>query len=270
MEAEIVDSNEVTTIQEDRVESSSSAPNLWSSYEDLEPGTYYFKVKRYEYSVDTGKYELTINANKHGNTDTVWNNGIEDATKITTDGKKNVGLISWNDDVDYYKFDINKTSKVNISLKSFIDEHVDITLINRNGVSDISSDELTGSSSSPGLWSYSTTLSPGTYFIKVERYRYDVDTGKYELQVRTLDTTPPSAPKVKSVSSLGKVISGTAEANSLIVVYNGNKQIGTTNANSKGEFKLTLKPIKKNTKLSLYAYDAAKNKSKVTTIVIKK
>lgn len=65
------------------------------------------------------------------------------------------------------------------------------------------------------------------------------------------------------------MITGRAEANANVDVYMGSKKIASTKANSKGDFKFSLKAMKKNTKLTIYAYDAAMNKSKATMIIVK-
>lgn len=108
VDSEILDGNEVTQIIEERLEATPSTPNIWSSYVDLEAGTYYFKVKKYEYSNDTGNYELTINAKSYENNDQEWNNSTLESQIIPLSAKQ-VGLISWNDDIDVYKFTLEQS-----------------------------------------------------------------------------------------------------------------------------------------------------------------
>lgn len=105
-------------------------------------------------------------------------------------------------------------------------------------------------------------------FVLNERTNFSY-TGKDELTVSGKDTIPPTVPKVTRVTSRAKLITGKAEANSNVVVYQGSKKIASTIVNSKGEFKLTLKPVKKNTKLTVYAYYVSENKSEAITITVK-
>ncbi len=264
--AEIISSDEVTKVASNGIYATNASPNQWSNYVDLEAGVYYFKVDRASDS-NTGKYELSIKATPFGIDEKEPNSGIDEAAKILPNGIKHYGLISWNDNLDYYKFQVNKTSKINVAIKSYIGDSVYLAVVNKDGVNQMANTYLYANSNSPNLWHYNGVLSPGTYYVLIEKT--GDNTGKYELTISTKDTTPPTAPKVTKLSSQGKLISGKAEANSTVVVYLGSKKLASTIANSKGEFKLTLKPMKKNTKLSLYAVDTSKNKSKATTIIVK-
>ncbi|MEH7085430.1 Ig-like domain-containing protein [Neobacillus drentensis] len=88
--------------------------------------------------------------------------------------------------------------------------------------------------------------------------------------VIVIDKTAPSAPKIKTtVRSTTKEVTGTSESYSTITIKVGSKVIGTTKADSKGNFKVKIKAQKKNTILSVTATDKAKNVSKAATVKVK-
>ncbi|MGN7851938.1 Ig-like domain-containing protein [Exiguobacterium sp. 22311] len=87
--------------------------------------------------------------------------------------------------------------------------------------------------------------------------------------VAVLDRTPPVPPTVNVVTTKTTVLSGKVEANSIVEVYSGKTKVKSTTASSKGTYKLTIKPMKKNTKLTLYAMDKSKNKSNARFITVK-
>ncbi|WP_080460159.1 BapA/Bap/LapF family large adhesin, partial [Enterobacter cloacae] len=76
----------------------------------------------------------------------------------------------------------------------------------------------------------------------------------------TVDTTPPTAPSNLVVSDDGGTISGTAEPGSTVTIREGDAILGTTVADSQGDFSLTLTPPKVNGEtLTANATDAAGN-----------
>ena len=50
--------------------------------------------------------------------------------------------------------------------------------------------------------------------------------------------------------------------NSIVYIYRGSTKIGQATVDTKGNYKLNIKPQKKGTKLTIYSVDKAKNKSK--------
>ncbi|HDC4268212.1 Ig-like domain-containing protein [Enterobacter kobei] len=82
----------------------------------------------------------------------------------------------------------------------------------------------------------------------------------------TVDTTPPLAPGNLVVSNDGGSISGTAEPGSTVTIRDGNVILGTSVADSEGNFTLTLTPPKLNGEtLTANATDAAGNTGPATT-----
>jgi serralysin len=94
--------------------------------------------------------------------------------------------------------------------------------------------------------------------------------GSYQRAQVGADTTPPAAPKM-TVSknpagfSMGNapLVSGEAEANATVKIFNGSKEVGSTQADATGIWSLTLSPFAEGTNYSIYAKatDAAGNTS---------
>ncbi|WP_445492447.1 Ig-like domain-containing protein [Niallia sp. 03133] len=80
--------------------------------------------------------------------------------------------------------------------------------------------------------------------------------------ITVADKTAPSAPKLDTVTSVSKTVTGKAEANSTITLSVNKKTIGTGKADKAGKFKISIKQQKANTKIYASAKDSAKNTSK--------
>ena len=81
-----------------------------------------------------------------------------------------------------------------------------------------------------------------------------------------VDQTPPAQPTVNSIADNTTQITGTAEAESTVTVQSGSKLLGTTIANSLGEFTVILnKKQTAGTKLKITATDSAGNISTAVT-----
>ena len=112
----------------------------------------------------------------------------------------------------------------------------------------------TATANSSGAWSYTTSaLTDGNHSLtaKVTDASGNTSAASSALAV-TIDTTAPTAPKISSFSSDGQAIAassstdadhltltGTAEANSTVKVFDGTTQIGTTTANASGAWSYT-------------------------------
>jgi hypothetical protein len=81
--------------------------------------------------------------------------------------------------------------------------------------------------------------------------------------VTVVDKTAPSL-AVKDIYSSSKSVSGKTEAGAKVTVKIGKTTLGSNTANSKGEFKITIKPQKKGTTITISATDKAKNTKTVT------
>ncbi|MEH7545223.1 Ig-like domain-containing protein, partial [Neobacillus vireti] len=83
-----------------------------------------------------------------------------------------------------------------------------------------------------------------------------------------MDKTPPAKPKVNIVKSTTTTITGTGEAYSTIMIKVRSTIIGTGKANKYGRFSVKVKAQKKNTIVSVYSTDAAKNVSAATSMKV--
>lgn len=80
------------------------------------------------------------------------------------------------------------------------------------------------------------------------------------------DRVAPNKPTVNPISNINTLVFGKAEANSTIYVNSGMKTIGTGKTSSTGNFSVKIPKQAAGTILTVYAMDAAKNKSKATSI----
>ena len=91
-------------------------------------------------------------------------------------------------------------------------------------------------------------------------------------QQQQADTTPPGAPSSLSITTVASdntpTITGQAEANSTVKVFNGSTEIGMTSANSSGSFSVTISnPLANGTyTFTVNATDAAGNTSNNSNI----
>lgn len=100
---------------------------------------------------------------------------------------------------------------------------------------------------------------------------YAVDAAKNKSKsvlVKVTDKTAPPTPTSSSVNTKSTSLTGKTEAKALVYLYKGKTKVASTKADSKGLFKFTFKTQTSGTKFSLYAVDAAKNKSKLKTITV--
>ncbi|SHP76890.1 Internalin-A precursor [Mycobacteroides abscessus subsp. abscessus] len=84
----------------------------------------------------------------------------------------------------------------------------------------------------------------------------------------TIDKTPPAAPKVNTIKTSFKTVTGSAEAYSFISIKAGTKVIGTTTADRYGKYKVTIPLQNRNTIIYVTAKDKSGNLSKATKTVV--
>lgn len=89
-----------------------------------------------------------------------------------------------------------------------------------------------------------------------------------EATVTVKDKTAPALSKVNSVSDVATVVTGTAEAKAAVTVKAGTKVLGKATVDTKGAFQVEIAKQKAGTKLTVYAEDAAKNKSREITVTV--
>ncbi|WNB92519.1 S8 family serine peptidase [Bacillus sp. NEB1478] len=130
-----------------------------------------------------------------------------------------------------------------------------------------------------GSKSYITKeTSKGSFYVKIPVQKAGAtiyvtasDTAKNvssSAKVVVKDKIPPAAPTVNRVTTKTTQVTGIAEANSIITIKVGSTTIGTGTADSKGNFKVTIKAQKKGTYLTVTAKDKAGNVSKGTSVKV--
>ena len=156
---------------------SSSEPKLNTITCDIEKGIYYIRVKKRSY---TGIYVITsefITANK---TEFLSNDTLESATNIELNDNL-IGFISATNFYDYYVFNIDQASQINIDVISYID-YLNVDLLKDDGSTPISNlSYFGGSFIEPKKKTISIqSLESGKYYL---RCKIRGNTGKYELYI---------------------------------------------------------------------------------------
>ena len=129
-----------------------------------------------------------------------------------------------------------------------------------------------------GAWSYTvpSTLSEGAYSFKAKATDAAANVSGFSSSVTlTVDITAPSAPSISSpitgsvTNDNTPTISGSAEANSTVTVYDGLATLGTTTANGSGAWSYTPSALTEAAHdISAKATDAAGNQSSASTTVV--
>lgn len=110
-------------------------------------------------------------------------------------------------------------------------------------------------------------LAAGT---KIKLYVVDsVNRKSGTVTITVQDKTPPTVPKVKTVTNKSFTLSGSTEKLANVYIKKGSKIFKKGKANAKGTFSFRFPLQTSNTKLTVYAVDAAGNKSKQITVTIK-
>ncbi|MEK3779308.1 Ig-like domain-containing protein [Paenibacillus sp. FSL R5-0810] len=260
----VLDADGTTEIDKaDLYYGSDQEPKKWNESLDLEAGTYFIKVKKY--GSNTGKYTLKANFKAYNGHDAEPNDTKEMAQSIQLTNQHVKGWISWSDDVDMYKFTVPKTGPVQLDFTSQINE-VLVYLLANDGVTELyKNDVYYASDDQPKKVVQKLQLKPGTYYVKVKKY--GANTGAYSLRMKEL--TPPAAPKVNALKSQSTKVTGKAEPSSTVTVYSGKTLIGKGTANKSGNFTVSIKAQKAGKILTLYATDAAGNRSTAAKVIVK-
>ena len=87
--------------------------------------------------------------------------------------------------------------------------------------------------------------------------------------LKVSDKTAPGTPKVNTVTTKSKSVTGKTEPYAAVTVKAKSKTIGTAKANSKGSFSVKIKTQKSKTILSVTAKDRAGNVSTVKKLIVK-
>ncbi|OMC89211.1 hypothetical protein BK128_04620 [Viridibacillus sp. FSL H7-0596] len=153
-------------------------PIPWKGSEYLEAGKYTIRVAKE--SNQTGKYKLKASFTAANNNEKEPNNGQDLAQKLALNSQKVMGLISWNDNVDYYHVKLNKAGLFSIELSSYM-KYLDVEMFDEDNDKIMNNWDFTGANYiNPITWKKSEYLEPGNYTIKVAMdSNY---TGKYKIK----------------------------------------------------------------------------------------
>ncbi|MGE7918039.1 leucine-rich repeat protein [Viridibacillus sp. NPDC093762] len=124
-----------------------------------------------------------------------------------------------------------------------------------------------------------TANAKGIYTFKIGKQKsgvtvtivaIDKASNKKSQTIKVLDKTDPAKPIVNKVGTEDKKVTGKTEKNAFVYIYKGKIKISTSKANAKGRFSVKISKQKVGTKLIIYAKDKANNKSKSTSVIVKK
>lgn len=186
----------------------------WIKSVDLESGTYYLKISDGAYiKKETGIFTVSNEFIPAKNKETEPNNAIELAKELKLDAEPLRGLISWNDNADFFKVDLKTAGKLKLNFSSYLDE-VNLSLLDSNGKALFNEKIDGGKNGNPVKLTELISLEKGTYYIGVEQVRYSDSTGVYTLQalfgnVDNNEVEPnDSVEKAQTVSLNGQTIKG--------------------------------------------------------------
>jgi hypothetical protein len=165
---------------------------------DLESGTYHIRVtssSAYIYAVPTGTYDVTANFTAANNNELNVNNTPEQA-HLLIDRQPVSGLISQQDGIDYYRYDLDRPMRLSVKIISRLS--ISIELLDSDFQPLDESQIVNGSDSKPEIYEKGFDLEPGTYYARIESsraYIYAVPTGTYDItaQVSALNLNTASA-----------------------------------------------------------------------------
>lgn len=149
---------------------------------DLEAGVYFIKIKKLDDY--TGNYQLKVSFQSANNQDVEANNTPSTAQPLTLNAKPIKGFLSEQDGIDYYKIQLLKPGRINVTSKSY-QYGMNVMLLSDDEVTDIDSDNLWyGTLEEPKSLTQTADLEAGTYYIKIKSL--DSYTGTYDINVSYL------------------------------------------------------------------------------------
>lgn len=177
-------------------------------------------------------------------------------TVVTSEGDHTLVVTDTSGNETTVKFTIDKTAPVvtGVSNNGLYNEDVIITF--NEGTATLDGDDFT---------SGKAVTSEGSHTLVVTDAAGNATTINF-----TIDKTDPKAPTVNSVTTKTTNVTGTAEANSTIVVKAGTKTIGSGKTDQFGKFTVSIEKQKKDTNLYVTAKDQAGNVSSATKVTVSK
>ncbi|MEI2358210.1 Ig-like domain-containing protein [Mesobacillus zeae] len=254
--------DENDTILEGTVDGNSKNPAWVKEWVDLEPGTYYLSVDNHN-DDSIGKYIITATFIHANTTEKEPNNGITEAEHLPYHQTK-TGFLSWNDSLDVYKIKVPKSGPVSFSLSSYVDNFVNIDLVDANSelVFDYS---MKSSSKNPAKFSKTVNLPKGTYYLGIHNNEED-HTGKYMVGISASHLLAPLSNITADDRSA--IVKGKTAPNQEVVVKASGKEY-KKKANSKGEFSIGIPKQKAGAKLELWAKNEYGTKKITVTVADK-
>lgn len=132
------------------------------------------------------------------------------------------------------------------------------------------SGKLRQTKTADGNGKYVFTISKQKAGVKIQVTGSDKAGNTKSIHAVVSDKTPPKQPTVNKVTIASTLVSGKTEANVTVYVYKGKTKLGSAKADRNGNYKVKISKQKVGTKLSVYAQDQAKNKSKSTVVTVLK
>ena len=232
----------------------------------LPAGTYYVNISNYDNNEYNTPYSLSVNFTESTSIETE-DNDSESRADLVGIGQNFNGIISSDNDYDYYRITIPKTMDLNFLMTRPASTEFEVKIFDQsyNTYKDIYTNYGTGSIDRL----FNLSLKPGTYFIRINQYDGEDNKVPYTFKLIEKDTTAPAVPTVNAYTDKSTILSGTAEANSTINVRQGSRLIKSGKAGSDGKFSITLSKIAGGTTLYVTAKDADGNESKPAVITVK-
>lgn len=149
---------------------------------ELTSGTYYLSMGGWGYH--TGSYDFSLNFTSAGESfaETAGgsNNSLASAETISL-GKDYKGQIALNDELDYYKFNMTSSGKINMKGTVYA-ERVGLTIFDAAGTTVWADEPYWNSTTQQIELDYDVHLTAGTYYLCVERY-YGSYAGNYDFRL---------------------------------------------------------------------------------------
>ena len=186
---------------------------------DLEKGTYYLKVNGYRYRNDswypsTGNYNFTVSFKASGANIAEPNNSIAEAKKIKF-GSAVKGQIAINDRDDYYTLTLPSSGRITLKFNSFM-QYYSVVIYDTDGKELWYTDSNEWvSTTQKRSDTHTIDLEKGTYYLKVNGYRYRNDswypsTGNYNFTVSFKASGANIAEPNNSIAEAKKIKFGSA------------------------------------------------------------
>ncbi len=152
-------------------------------------GVYYIKVEQYEgYGSYTFEYSTTSSGETFTEIATDTNNTMATADSVGF-GSTYKGLIAYNDDIDFYKFNVSNKSQVKFSFTAYAIPEMVLYLFNADG-EQLNKDYVYDGDNGNIVFNEVYDLDKGTYYLKFEQYSGH---GNYSFSLSKYVETPKAA-----------------------------------------------------------------------------